>query len=139
MRKILVTLAAALVLLVLFAFPPWGTAHSQPPEEVLVTNLPDVVPIKGEVTVDGVVRQGAIIRRVDLIVPPVDRVMNSSFVRATWPTPTSLVVKSRSTSVGLLVSAWFSTPWSRLSVPLLFEEIPTSANEANPALVTDAP
>ena len=82
MRKILMTLAAALALVLLFAFPPWGTALSQPPEEVLVLNLPDVVPIAGVVSVKGVVRQAEIFRQVDLIVPPADRERIDELVEA---------------------------------------------------------
>lgn len=73
MRYSVLTLAAGLTLLLLVVFPPWGTSLSQPPSQVVVTNLPNVQRIEGEVSVAGVVRQAQIQRRPGLIVPTVAR------------------------------------------------------------------
>ena len=73
MRKIILALAAALALLLLVSFPPWGTALSQQPAEVLVTNLPNILRVQGEVTVVRPVRHAETVRRLDLIVPSVPR------------------------------------------------------------------
>lgn len=73
MRKRLTVLAAALAVLVLILLPPWPSALSQPPEEVVVSNLPEVVKIEGKVSLVGTVGHSAFSRRLSLIVPPVAR------------------------------------------------------------------
>ena len=73
MRPLALVFAAVLILLTLIVFPPWGTSLSQPPTEVSVINLPHVQKIEGEVKVRGVIRQAALHRRLDLIVPSVAR------------------------------------------------------------------
>lgn len=80
MRKMLYCLAAVPAVALLAAFPPWGTAHSQPPQDVIVTNLPAVVNVEGKVSVLGTVRQSEIHRRLGLIVPPVERHRTSDVV-----------------------------------------------------------
>ncbi len=79
MRKQLSALAAASLALLIFWLIP-RTALSRPPEEVVVSNLPDIVPIKGEVTVLGTVRQASMVRRLGVIVPPVGRDETESLV-----------------------------------------------------------
>lgn len=69
----ILTLAAALAAILFLTLPPWGTAHSLPPDEVVVTNLPAVQQIEGNVSVVGTIRHAVTGRRVNLIVPPVDR------------------------------------------------------------------
>ena len=73
MHRMIWTLAAALVAILFLTLPPWGTAHSQPPDEVVVTNLPAVQQIEGKVSVVGTIRHAVTQRRVNLIVPPADR------------------------------------------------------------------
>ncbi|HEX9735772.1 MAG TPA: hypothetical protein VGG06_27750 [Thermoanaerobaculia bacterium] len=73
MRRMILTLAAALAAILFLTLPPWGTAHSQPPDEVVVTNLPDVLKVEGEVSVAGTIRHASVVRRVNVIVPPADR------------------------------------------------------------------
>lgn len=82
MKKKLLPLAALTVVLLLAVLPPWGTAHSQPPQEVLVTNLPNVVRVDGQVEVRGTVRHGSIVRRTGLVVPPAERRRTSDLVEA---------------------------------------------------------
>lgn len=79
MRQLILTLAAALAAILFLTLPPWGTAHSQPPDEVVVTNLPAVQPIEGTVSVIGI-RLGVTVRRVNLVVPPVDRQATADLV-----------------------------------------------------------
>lgn len=82
MRKAILTLAALLAAFLLFSLPPWPKALSHQPQAVIVTNLPQVLPIKGKVSIVGTVRQGAIVRRINLIVPPVERDDVSDLVQA---------------------------------------------------------
>jgi hypothetical protein len=82
MRHFVLILAAALILLLLVVFPPWGTSYSQPPTEVVVSNLPAVQRVKGEVSVVGVVRQAELERRVNLIVPSVAREAVTDLIEA---------------------------------------------------------
>jgi len=80
MRRLILTLAAALAAILFLTLPPWGTAHSLPPNEVVVTNLPDVVQIEGKVAVVGTIRHAVTVQRVNLIVPPVDRLAVADLV-----------------------------------------------------------
>lgn len=82
MRTRLAVAAAALAALLLFLLPPWRSALSQPPEEVIVSNLPEVVPIEGKVAVLGTVSHSASVQRLSLIVPPVGRDETADLVRA---------------------------------------------------------
>lgn len=73
MRRLIWTLTAAVAAFVFLVLPPWGTAQSQQPSKVVVINLPEVQPIEGKVEVVGTIRHSAATRRVNLIVPPVER------------------------------------------------------------------
>lgn len=73
MQRLIWTLGAAVAALVFLLLPPWGTAQSQQSNKVQVINLPTVQQIEGKVSVVGTIRHGAIERRVNLIVPPVER------------------------------------------------------------------
>ncbi len=82
MRKRLTVTAAALAALLLVVLAPWQSALSQPPEEVIVSNLPEVVPIEGKVSVVGTVGHSAFAKRLSLIVPPVGRHETADLVAA---------------------------------------------------------
>ena len=82
MRKRFLVPAAVVAILLLITLAPWNTVLSQPPEEVVVSNLPEVVPIKGDVTVVGTARHGTMVRRLNLIVPPVARTETDNLVQA---------------------------------------------------------
>lgn len=81
MRKRLTVAAAALAAFLLVLLAPWPSARSQPPEEVVVSNLPEVVPIEGKVSVVGTVGHSAFLRRLNVIVPPVGRHETSDLVK----------------------------------------------------------
>ena len=73
MRKRLTVAAAALAALLLVLLPPWQSALSQSSKEVVVLNLPRVVPVEGKISVVGTVGHSAFTQRLNLIVPPVAR------------------------------------------------------------------
>ncbi len=78
-QRFLLPLAALALLLAVLA--PWP-ADSQPPQEVVVSNLPVVVPVKGEVTIVDTIRHAQTVRRLSLIVPPVARSETDNLVQA---------------------------------------------------------
>ena len=81
-RHFVLIITTTLLLTLLVVFPPWGTSYSQPPTEVVVTNIPKVQQIEGKVSVVGVVRQAELKRRVKLIVPSVAREDVTSLIQA---------------------------------------------------------
>lgn len=72
--------AAALVAVVVVAQAPVRSAD--PPERVIVTNFPEVQRVSGRVTVPEPVPQSALVRRLDVIVPPIDRAATTQLVEA---------------------------------------------------------
>lgn len=73
MRKSLLSVAALLAAALFGVLIVPETASSQRPEDVFVTNFPEVQEVHGEVSVSGTVSHGVADRRREVVVPPVGR------------------------------------------------------------------
>lgn len=78
-------LGAALVLALLPVLPPVGDASrlaADAPSEVVVANFPEVQKVEGKVSVAEPVPHSALVRRLDVVVPPVLRSNTTGLVEA---------------------------------------------------------
>lgn len=73
--------AAGLAAVLLLAQAP-SARSADPPERVVVTNFPEVQRVSGRLTVPEPVPHSALVRRLDVIVPPVDRGAATQLVEA---------------------------------------------------------
>jgi len=81
MRRTSVLVAAAAAVTLLLVQPTSRTA-ADAPERVVVTNFPDVQRIAGRVSVPEPVPASALVRRLEVIVPAVDRAATTQLVEA---------------------------------------------------------
>jgi hypothetical protein len=73
--------AAGLAAILLLVQAP-SARSADPPERVTVTNFPEVQRVAGRVTVPEPVPQSALVRRLDVVVPPIDRTAATQLVEA---------------------------------------------------------
>ncbi len=77
-KPVLIALAVLAAAVLLVQAPSPSSADS--PERVVVTNFPEVQEIVGSVSVPEPVPQSALVRRLDVVVPPTDRSATSQLV-----------------------------------------------------------
>jgi hypothetical protein len=73
-------LAAVALGVALLLIQPSAPTAAEPPEQVMVTNFPEVQRVTGRVTVPEPIPGSALVRRLDVIVPAVDRAATTQLV-----------------------------------------------------------
>lgn len=81
-KPVLAVLSAAGLAAVLLLAQAPSARSADPPERVTVTNFPEVQRVSGRVTVPEPVPQSQLVRRLDVIVPPIDRAATTQLVEA---------------------------------------------------------
>lgn len=81
-KPVFAVLAAAALAAALLLVQAPSPSSADAPERVVVTNFPEVQRIAGRVSVPEPVPQSALFRRLDVVVPPVDRAATTQLVEA---------------------------------------------------------